>query len=257
VPELHLFTDADNTLWDTDSIYAGAQLGLLRDLETLTGRLAAPTEDGGLAQIRSIDQGIAARHTDGLRYPSKMLVRAVISWLQGTPGDDAVSEALASGGVLESGNEVMHARFLKRLGSQPSLRSGVRRGLVAAMDSEVPVTVVTEGRESRCVELLALHELDRYVGRVISTVKTRAAYEELKRGTTASSCMMIGDQIDRDIQPAAQAGFETFLFPSRFAPHWNDGVRQTADHIVNEYDAIVPFMDRSRSVMRRPRGVTV
>jgi hypothetical protein len=50
----YLFTDADNTLWDTDTVYAEAQLALLRDLELLTGHSAPDAEDQGLASSATL-----------------------------------------------------------------------------------------------------------------------------------------------------------------------------------------------------------
>ena len=41
VARMHLFTDADNTLWDTNGVFVDAQRAMLRELETATG-LCAP-----------------------------------------------------------------------------------------------------------------------------------------------------------------------------------------------------------------------
>ena len=44
---------------------------------------------------------------------------------------------------------------------------------------------------------------------------------------------MVGDQIDRDILPARDAGFRTALFPGRFRPKW------TLQHAANSADIVI------------------
>ncbi|MDA9393086.1 hypothetical protein WN73_21450 [Bradyrhizobium sp. CCBAU 45394] len=68
----HLFTDADNTLWDTDTVFAAAQLEMLREVEKLTGRRAPDDEDRGLAFLRTIDQRIATEHPDHLEVSARI-----------------------------------------------------------------------------------------------------------------------------------------------------------------------------------------
>ena len=53
-PVTVVFIDADNTLWDTDGVYADAQLALLNELEDRLG-VQFPELDR-LAFVRSIDQ---------------------------------------------------------------------------------------------------------------------------------------------------------------------------------------------------------
>ena len=76
-----VFLDADNTLWDTDGVFAQAQLKLLKGIENALGR-SAPGEDR-LDFVRQIDQAIAGRHHLGLRFPARLLVQAVAQALAG------------------------------------------------------------------------------------------------------------------------------------------------------------------------------
>src|SRR5690606_10201566 len=69
-----VFVDADNTLWDTDGVFAAAQLGLLAQVEATTHTTLNVA--GRLAYVRAIDQEIAERHHAGLRYPLKLLISA-------------------------------------------------------------------------------------------------------------------------------------------------------------------------------------
>ena len=77
---------------------------------------------------------------------------------------------------------------------------------------------------------------------------------------------MIGDQLDRDIRCAGEAGFETFFFPSGFAPYWNRDITHVPDHEIARFDEAVPFIlqeqfpsraltSRSRvTLLTKPRG---
>ena len=51
--------DADNTLWDTNAVYANAQLALLSAVEEHVGVNAAGDR---LTYLRNIDQALAQRH---------------------------------------------------------------------------------------------------------------------------------------------------------------------------------------------------
>jgi putative hydrolase of the HAD superfamily len=62
--------------------------------------------------------------------------------------------------------------------------------------------------------------------------------------------MMVGDQIDRDIEPAKAAGFETVYFPSAFLSYWNVNQQSTADHQISRFDELVPFIVCSRDQER-------
>ena len=53
---------------------------------------------------------------------------------------------------------------------------------------------------------------------------------------------MVGDQLDRDILFAAEAGFETFHFPSDFLPNWLDTIRVMPDHVISRFDEVLPFL---------------
>jgi putative hydrolase of the HAD superfamily len=72
---LVLFVDADNTLWDTDGIFATAQLNLLTAVETAIGFPIFVANR--LAFVRQIDQALAELHHRGLRYPPRLLAAAV------------------------------------------------------------------------------------------------------------------------------------------------------------------------------------
>lgn len=94
-PVTVVFIDADNTLWDTDGVYADAQLALLNELEDrLDVQLLEPDR---LAFVRAIDQGLATRHHEGLRYPPRFLIKALALALTGSDKTSAIRLAWSGG----------------------------------------------------------------------------------------------------------------------------------------------------------------
>jgi putative hydrolase of the HAD superfamily len=190
----HLFTDADNTLWDTDGVFAAAQLEMLREVERITGRIAPDDDDRGLAFLRNLDQRIAASHPDHLQYPPKLLAHALAQVLEGRSVEEVV--AMADRGA-ESSFEQAQAQFLDSVRRLPPLREGVREGLLAISSARIPITVVTEERLERCRKFLVGHRLDSVITDAVSLRKTTDAYLALKVEAQCDRCFMIGEGLSR------------------------------------------------------------
>lgn len=239
---IHLFTDADNTLWDTNAVYAEAQLALLRDMEVSTGISTPATPDRRLAFLRDLDQRIAANHPDHLRYPAHLLALGLEFALKGESPDRAVTRSLdLSPHSAERFTDLMQ-RYFERLNRPPNLRRGVRAGLTTIAAARIPISVVTEQHLERCLEILQVHSLRSSVGDVISLTKTLDAFCKLKSASDADRVVMVGDQLDRDIVTASGAGFETFYYPGGFRPYWAEKVDAGRTHVISSYDEIVPFL---------------
>ncbi|WP_316234541.1 HAD family hydrolase [Bradyrhizobium sp. SZCCHNR1020] len=238
--ETYLFTDADNTLWNTDAVFAAAQLDMLHEIERITGRNAPADEDRGLAFLRNLDQRIAAAHPDYLRYPSGLLAYGLALVLEGEEVEEVVVRVTNLGIGLENVYEAAQARFLDSIQRLPPLREGVREGLLAISEANIAITIVTEERVERCRQFLAGHRLENMVTDVISVRKTTEAYLELRRNAATGRYFMVGDQMDRDILAAAAAGYSTFYFPGDFAPYWASELDTRMTRRIDRYDAIVP-----------------
>ena len=217
---LLVFTDADNTLWDTDSIYHAAQLALLDCFEPAGGRII--DESQALMFVRAHDQRLAASHLDGLRYPPALLAQAIANEL-GHRADDAR--------LIDYAVE----RYCRMLGATPPLRPGVTAGLSALSDTYGPVTIVTESSVSRCEALLVAHALTEHVRQIVAERKTAALYRDL-RGDEPG--LMVGDQLDRDILFAHEAGLRTVFFPGSFSPFWLADVKVEPDNVIDSFDAL-------------------
>jgi putative hydrolase of the HAD superfamily len=65
------------------------------------------------------------------------------------------------------------------------------------------------------------HHLIDYLDRVIDAPKNARLYTRaLRLLGQPRVAFMIGDQLDRDILPAKEAGLETVYFPGGFRPKW-------------------------------------
>ncbi|WP_119304748.1 HAD family hydrolase [Dongia deserti] len=218
-----VFVDADNTLWETDAVYATAQLDLLSAVEKAVG-VVAPTEDR-LGFVRSIDQSIAQRHHAGLRYPPKLLVKALALVLKGVPPKTATRRAWQSSDTDQTLSDDAAARiegaFLSALRTLPALRTGVRNGLVALREAGSVVFIITEGGRDRVLRLARVHGLESLFDRVIEAPKGPRIYlRALRLLRRPANAFMVGDQLDRDIRPAKEAGLKTIYFPGGFRPSW-------------------------------------
>ncbi|MCC8968910.1 HAD hydrolase-like protein [Bradyrhizobium sp. Cham227] len=221
-------------------MFAAAQLDLLRQIERLTDREAPQAEDRGLAFLRDLDQKIAARHPDHLRYPPALLAQGLAMVLRGFDVEEALKLIFGSEARPDDVFAAAQSRFLDAIQSLPPLRTGVRDGLIAISKARVPITIVTEEKAERCRKSVSEHRLGHLIDDVVSVPKTTAAYLDLKRRARTGSCFMVGDQVDRDIVAAAAAGFSTFYFPGGFSPYWNADLDIGKAKRIDRYDAIVP-----------------
>lgn len=245
----HLFTDADNTLWDTNAVFIEAQLGLLRAVENVTGLMAPDVEDQGLAFLRGVDQRIAAAHPDRLGYPPHILAQALAFALSGSSVAHAAVRAVGKSSSNPDFDKAV-ARYIEMLRERPVLRRGVHEGLEAIATAGVPVTVVTEEKFDRCRALIEAHDLVHLILGVVSIRKTPDAYVDLRRPLGGTRVFMVGDQLDRDIAAAALAGFETVYFPSAFRPFWNTDADASPDHEITRFDEIIPLLSVSDGGVR-------
>ncbi|MEG8048998.1 HAD family hydrolase [Sphingomonas aurantiaca] len=217
-----VFVDADNTLWDTNQVFAGAQLALLAQIEAAVGLKAA--ERDRLSYVRACDQAIAARHHDGLRYPPHLLLRALVFALQGETSEAAARAAWSNhlpSMLGRADEEEIVQIYFAALRAPPGLRSGVIEGLVRLEKANATVLIVTEAASARVEETATKLGLAGHFTRVIEGKKRPDLYRRVLRlSGSPAAAYMIGDQLDRDIAPAKEAGLTTIYFPGGFVPRW-------------------------------------
>lgn len=231
-----VFVDADNTLWDTDTVYINAQLGLLANLESALN-IKAVTDDR-LGYVRDIDQDIAEERHEGLKYPPKLLILALEETLKGETGYTAHSE------LSLTRIEAIENEYLQYLRAIPSLRPGVLDGLKTLREAEVITAVVSDGNEHRIISMLEHFGIKNMMSSVFCHSKTVDFYKSAKAAIPASdNAYMIGDQLDVDIAAAQEAGLKTIYFPSAFRPKWLsawDNIKP--DHTVHSFDKAVEIV---------------
>jgi putative hydrolase of the HAD superfamily len=233
-----IYTDADNTLWDTDALFAQAQLALLDAAERFTGVFGPDAER--LQYVRKFDQAIAARHHQRLRYPTALLLRALCSGLLGISVDLAAQRALVEGAIPADAEDAALRTYEDAISTVPPILKGVAEGLRLAQEKSAPVYVITEGPAEKVRARLLAHGLQGSVAGVLSAHKTRDLYARLLRRAEPHRSVMIGDQPDRDCRPAHEAGMRTILVMSRFIPAWvNASDVDCADAVVNDFEQAI------------------
>jgi len=231
--------DADNTLWDTDGVFAVAQLQLLADIaEALAKTVVVPDH---LSYVREVDQELASRHHLGLRYPPRLLIAALCLRLDGS---DPTTAARAAWGdptaipLSDDAVEAIESRFFSNLRDTPKLLPGVPEGLEKMHRAGATLVIVTEGGRQRVQNVLRANDIDQYIDRVIDAPKRKELFVRLKRlFGPAVQVFMIGDQVTRDIIPAAAAGIQAIHVEGKFKPKWEIGAEAPVSHNVATFDS--------------------
>lgn len=224
-----VFVDADNTLWDTDGVFARAQLTLLSLVEEASGQQSR-VEDR-LDYIRAFDQALAEQHHLGLRYPPRLLIQALALAQQGLSQREAVRRAWRSDGSqsgLAAGMiSQIENTYIQLISRPPDLLDGVLTGLRALALVGATTVVLTEGSRKRVMRTIEHHDLVDYIDRVFEAPKTARMFQRVRSLARAGQTVyMIGDQLTRDIRPASEAGLTTIYIPGAFQPKWE---RQTGN----------------------------
>jgi putative hydrolase of the HAD superfamily len=233
-----VLTDADNTLWDTDSVFANAQTGLLAVVEKAIQKECR--EENRLAFVRRFDQALAANHHAHLKYPPMLLVRALALALDGADAKTAADSVLRGKGpasILDQcAVEVAVQQYLAMLDSIPPLLPTVMDGLLTLCEAGISVYILTEGKVEKQKIILLHHSLGAAVAGVFEVAKNQAQFERLQQRFSPDEVVVIGDQPDRDIVPAKNAGCTAVLVPSRFRPHWHDAEQwNDADFVAHTF----------------------
>lgn len=241
-----ILADADNTLWDTDALFATAQSQLLEAVEQIAGVRAAVPEDQRLGWLRSYDQAIAVLDHRHLRYPPAFLVRSLAMALTGASpaqASAAVVRGVSAGKLAESCVDAIVQGFSTSLSSTPDLLPGVREGLEEAAQLDFEVWILSEGSADRQRSRIVSHGLEDLVRGIAEATKNAEQFARQRRRFAPQPIYVIGDQPDRDIAPAHEAGCCTVLVPSRFKPEWHTGIPSVADQVEETFDRAVKWVD--------------
>jgi putative hydrolase of the HAD superfamily len=222
------------------------QLWLLSQLEPHFPIRLPSGEHERLKYVREVDQSIAKRHHAGLRYPSVLLVIALRKVLSGTPLNKAVNDALHDT-TRDSGEEILGKQFEDMLRRTPPLRPGVQDGLRALCDAHIPILVATEGSVDRCRGRLKHWGLAHAVNHIMAATKSPEFFIRAAKllKLLPRQCVVVGDQLDRDIMFGTLAGCTTVYFPGGFSPVWSPKVQEARpDYIVESFDQVLSILSK-------------
>ena len=249
-----LVTDADNTLWDTNSVYAEEQLILLDRIENALNRTVDHSDRLGF--VRAIDQQLAILHGHKLEYPLELLVLGIAEALAGAPPVAAARRAVA-GSTRRTGIPIktLAQSFLNHIRRRiPNLREGVFDALSQIHKMNVVTVVATEGKIRRCRKLIAYYELTQYVTRVVEGEKTPNMFAEIAAiYEYPPNKFVVGDQLDRDISPGKTAGYRTIYFPGEFKPLWERRSSAQPDFTVSSFSEVSSIIARIGAPRRASR----
>lgn len=171
--------------------------------------------------MREFDQALASRHSEGLKYPIHRLAHSIVSAMQNGDTELAINDALQRETSDPKAEAIANVFVEQVLETIPSLRVGVAKTVPLLAHNLVRVVVLTEGSAGRCERLLEHYGLSHSVFAVQAENKTIQSYEVLRsRYGGSDRPVMVGDQLDRDIEIPKLAGYTTVHFPGGFNPVW-------------------------------------
>lgn len=238
-----LVSDADNTLWDTNALYAQAQLYLLERIEIYLQRVARAADR--LAFVRSIDEELTILHNQELGYPPEMLVIGIAEGLTGVSAKQAAQRAIrTSPSSFRFPVQDLVRSFLHHVQDQfPELRPGVAEALPLLHSMGILIVIATEGKVVQCEKILAHHGFSSFVSRVVEGKKTRLLFSNIAETYDHPHLKFaVGDQLGRDIHPAKASGYATIYFPGGFRPSWESRDVAQSDYTISSFAEVCPII---------------
>jgi len=227
-----LIFDADNTLWDSNTIFVSAQMALLKQL-TKVGLITKPDSEYNL--LRTLDREFINK-TGNFEYDFKYLALALVYYYSNSiTTTEAVQFAISQNGYYDHQQaitvEESHHAYLEALKVIPSLypeTEAVLRSINALKLSGYPVVraICSEGNPIRLEKTLQAHQIreQKYFDEIIMSRKSKESLQRAKEvalthlpeQASDALIIMIGDSLQRDIKPSNQLGFITIYKPAAF-----------------------------------------
>lgn len=227
--------DADNTLWDTDSVFRAAQLAMLNVFAQAGLVKSPPTE---LRTLRALDEEFI-RLTGRAEYDFRILAIALAQhYVRQLSLAEAAQCALTyqpemAIPVLAPIVDAAHRALAEGLRAIPPLfpdAEGVLKAIRAASSPDRPIVTAlfTEGSSERLQRILMAHRLVERVlfDTIMIAPKSVTAWREAyKRGAVLLPSqvgqertlgIVVGDSLRRDIVFGNQAGMITVYKPSTY-----------------------------------------
>jgi putative hydrolase of the HAD superfamily len=229
-----LIFDADNTLWDTNSVFHEAHVAMLEIFEAAQLLSNARHQ---VERVRAIDRALI-QHFGRYEYGFKNLATAVAHhYYDGV--DPAVAAARALEGDYRALNATLRATIemayqvhTDALGRVPPLLASVADILVhlrtyRQASPHIATLIFSEGHPERLEKTFTEHRIRQhdYFNEIVIELKSVEAFErvgKLGRQYLAIpdghevTTIVIGDSLQRDIRLGNAAGFTTIYIPGSF-----------------------------------------
>lgn len=213
--EALILLDGDNTLWDTNRVFADAQQELLLEL---TNRGLRVDSAQGLSELRKLDQQLI-KLLGRSEYDFVLLWRALVNSYSEENND---LQSVVHTPVL--GEDKVIEKFMQKLKAFPELLPGVLESvnyLKKSLSSSTGVVfgIFSEGDPGRLQKTLEYHkDLSALMDFIAIGPKTPEHYRDIINRQSASPkrAYMIGDSLQKDIQAAQVAGYYTVFIPSNY-----------------------------------------
>ena len=229
-----LIFDADNTLWDTNSVFHQAHVAMLEVFETAQLLSNARQQ---VEKVRAIDRALI-QHFGRFEYGFKNLVTAIAHhYHDGVDPSVAAARALegdyrALTATLRTTIEMAYQVHTDTLAQIPPLLASVAETLVhlrayRKIHPHVATFIFSEGHPDRLEKTLTSHQIRQhdYFDEIVIELKTAESFQRIgKLGRQYLAVphghdvmtIMIGDSMQRDIRLANAAGFTTVYIPGGF-----------------------------------------
>lgn len=249
--------DADNTIWDTDSVFRNAQLSMLH-VFAAGGFVASETSE--LTTLREIDKQIG-KALGHFEYDFRLLATALYDhYVQRNTVADSIRRTLSRDPQEAHKNQLIDSAyrgFLHSLSKIPTLYGDTIPVLsyVKQLNSKGLPTVtllVSEGDSDRIERILRRYRIrQRHLFDVIFIgTKSKATFRRVKEigaeclskheplsNERNNSFIMVGDNLERDIYFANQVGFTTIYKQSSYLGHekrQGGSKFKRPDYVINE-----------------------
>lgn len=249
--------DADNTLWNTNSVFHDAQVAMLSVLAT-EGMFDDPDER--VDELREVDRRLMEAMGRN-EYDFRALAEALIYVYRDGAGVEQAVEKVRTkhrrGENYSSLAERAFDQFSRALERVPPLFPDVLDTLRGMNEQDHVITVLfSEGDEERIHRILDDHDgiADSYFD-IISIIhkKVPAAFADLRAEVSANLShpadiyLMVGDSISSDIRPANEAGFISVYKPGDFMKH------EEPDEPIDQPDFVIETIADVPGVLREIR----
>lgn len=205
-----LIFDVDNTIIDTDNHFKKAQFEMLRVLE----------EDGHINNhkdkldvLRDIDMRIADEE-DINEYDFKLLSRSLVYYfVEDYNITKSVEERYVESDFEDLCDNMLNS-FNNQLSSNHDLVDGFKDAYSYLSSIDFSIVAFSEGERQRIEKELKYHNVFDIFDDLIVGNKSPSKFESV--ASERENVVVIGDSLERDIEPANKNGFYTIHHPAGF-----------------------------------------